>query len=413
MNKIYMAAVCCFFMGNEIIAQNTSAKDSITLATNSLQKASTSKWYDKLNIRGYAQLRYNGLYETNEDLQCEQCDKSLGGVDDFFLRRMRIIFYGQISERVYLYVQPDFASTPDNKNLHFAQLRDAYFDIGIDKKNEYRVRLGQSKVPYGFENMQSSQNRLTLDRNDALNSAVSNERDLGAFFYWAPTKIRERFSYLVSSGLKGSGDYGVFAFGVYNGQVANKPEANNNKHIVARVSYPVELKTKNKQIVEAGVQAYAGKFVLTSLSGKAISSTANAEYKDNRIAGSVIVYPQPFGLQAEYTVGTGPRYDPAINTITQQDIKGGYVLASYMAKVAKHVIIPFAKYQFYSGGKKHETDARNYNVSEYEMGIEWQPMKAFEFTAMFTNAERRFEDGAKPSNFQQGNVLRLQAQVNF
>jgi hypothetical protein len=80
----------------------------------------------------------------------------------------------------------------------------------IQKKNF--VRVGQSKVPFGFENLQSSQNRLTLDRNDALNSAVANERDLGAFFYWAPSKIRERFAMLVKDGYKGSGDYGVFAF---------------------------------------------------------------------------------------------------------------------------------------------------------------------------------------------------------
>jgi hypothetical protein len=53
--------------------------------------------------------------------------------------------------------------------------------------------------------MQSSQNRLPLDRNDALNSAVSNERDLGVFFYWAPQKTRKLFSSLVSDGLKGSG----------------------------------------------------------------------------------------------------------------------------------------------------------------------------------------------------------------
>jgi hypothetical protein len=50
--------------------------------------------------------------------------------------------------------------------------------LSFDAKKEYRVRIGQSKVPYGFENLQSSQNRLTLDRNDALNSAVVNERDL-------------------------------------------------------------------------------------------------------------------------------------------------------------------------------------------------------------------------------------------
>jgi hypothetical protein len=61
---------------------------------------------------------------------------------------------------------------------------------------EYRVRIGQSKVPYGFENLQSSQNRLSLDRNDALNSAVVNER-FRCFLYWAPSKIRERFAMLV------------------------------------------------------------------------------------------------------------------------------------------------------------------------------------------------------------------------
>jgi hypothetical protein len=53
---------------------------------------------------------------------------------------------------------------------NFLQIRDAYFDLSFDAKKEYRVRIGQSKVPYGFENL-SSQNRLTLDRNDALNSA--------------------------------------------------------------------------------------------------------------------------------------------------------------------------------------------------------------------------------------------------
>jgi phosphate-selective porin len=90
-----------------------------------------------------------------------------------------MIFYGQISKKVYFYIQPDFASATSSTNYHFVQIRDAYFDIGIDDKNEFRFRVGQSKVPFGFENMQSSQNRLPLDRNDALNSAVTNERDLG------------------------------------------------------------------------------------------------------------------------------------------------------------------------------------------------------------------------------------------
>lgn len=105
-----------------------------------------------------------------------------------------------------MYIQPDFASGGQN----FAQIRDAYFDLGLDEKQEFRLRIGQSKVPFGFENLQESQNRIPLDRNDGLNSAVLNERDIGVFFYYALVEIRERIKYLVSSGLKGFGDYGMY-----------------------------------------------------------------------------------------------------------------------------------------------------------------------------------------------------------
>jgi hypothetical protein len=157
------------------------------------EKQVEKEWYNSFKIRGYMQARYNRLLETNENLGCEQCDKSWGNEGGFFMRRIRIIFFGQIYKNVYFYIQPDFASSASSTGLHFAQIRDAYFDIGFDSKNEFRVRIGQSKIPFGFENMQSSQNRLPLDRNDALNSAVSNERDMGAFFYWAPERIRKRF----------------------------------------------------------------------------------------------------------------------------------------------------------------------------------------------------------------------------
>ena len=204
-------------------------------------------WYEKFAIRGYVQARYNRLFETNPDLKCEQCDKSWGDNGGFFLRRVRVIFYGQISKRVYFYIQPDFASSASSTNLQYGQIRDAYFDLGLDANNEFRIRLGQSKIPFGFENMQSSSNRVPLDRNDAINSAFSNERDLGAFFYWAPKAKRELFSRVVREGLKGSGDYGVFAFGAFNGQTANRPEMNNNLHVVSRFSYPMEMGT---QIIE-------------------------------------------------------------------------------------------------------------------------------------------------------------------
>ncbi len=59
--------------------------------------------------------------------------------------------------------------------------------------------------------MQSSQNRIPLDRNDGLNTCRRDERDIGAFFYWALAEIRERFKDLVANNLKGSGDSLFFA----------------------------------------------------------------------------------------------------------------------------------------------------------------------------------------------------------
>lgn len=376
-----------------------------------LKKESPKKWFESMNIRGYVQARYNRLLETNPDLKCEQCDRSWGDNGGFFLRRVRIIWSGQLSKQVYFYIQPDFASSASSTSLHFAQLRDAYFDIGADEKNEFRFRIGQSKIPFGFENMQSSQNRLPLDRADALNSAVSNERDLGVMFYYAPEKIRKLYASLISDGLKGSGDYGVFGIGAYNGQTANKPELNNNRHLVARVTYPIRI---GEQIIEPGVQGYTGRFVIPKDQISTGTKVAeDYEYDDERAAATFVLYPKPFGILAEYNVGKGPEFNPVTDSIETRTLRGGFVTICYKTTIGKHTILPFTRYQVYQGGKKHELDARSYDVEEIEGGIEWQPSKAFEFVASYVISSRRFEDFKLQDNLQKGQLLRLQAQINF
>lgn len=402
MSKIYFLLIT---LSISLGFQAQQSKDSTKAKT----PAATKKWYENVQMRGYMQVRYNGLLQTNEDLECEQCDKSWGGDNDFFVRRMRLIFYGQVSPRVYFYIQPDFASAPSSSAMHFGQLRDAYFDVGLDEKNEFRFRIGQSKVPYGFENMQSSQNRLPLNRADAMNSAVTNERDLGVFFYWAPAKTRKLFSSLVSEGLKGSGDYGVFGIGVYNGQTANRPELNSNKHVVARASYPVQIKN---QVLEAGVQAYKGQFTLLSTTS-GVGTATDKLYNDERIGATFVLYPKPFGILAEYNIGRGPEYDKLTNSVIESPLKGGFITASYKLVFQGQTLIPFSRFQYYDGGKKHELDARSYEVKELEIGAEWQPNRNFELVVMYTMSARRFEDAVNPVNYQRGNLLRIQAQVNF
>lgn len=400
--KLLLAAI---IISTIVVAQEKA--DTVNLSKHQEPK---KQWFEKTSIRGYTQVRYNRLLETNPNLGCEQCDKSWGEDGGFFMRRIRVIFYGQISKQVYFYIQPDFASSAGTTG-YVAQLRDAYVDLGVDKDNVFRFRLGQSKVPFGFENMQSSQNRLPLDRSDALNSAVSNERDLGAFFYWTPKKVQDLFNEIADNGLKHSGNYGVFGIGIYNGQTANKPDLNDQQHIAARLTYPFKI---GSQIIEPGIQGYSGNFTIPSSQVNSKAKRINDyTYLDQRVAATFVLYPKPFGIQAEYNVGKGPEFNKNTDSIEVRNLEGGYVTLSYMSKIKNHIIIPFVRGNYYMGGKKHETDARSYKVNEVEIGIEWQPVKQFEFVAMYTISKRRYEDYANQDNFQEGSLLRLQAQVNF
>lgn len=406
---IVLSAIIHSGLSQEIKKDSIAVNPPVKEIVKEVPKEAPKKWYDQIALRGYAQVRYNRLLETNDSLRCEQCDKSWG-TGGFFIRRMRLIFSGNVHERVYIYIQPDFASSPSTGSNNFAQLRDAYFDLSLDSKKEFRFRVGQSKVPFGFENLQSSQNRLPLDRNDALNSAVSNERDLGVFFYWVPEKTRKLYTSLVNDGLKGSGDYGVVGIGAFNGQTANKNDANHDPHYVARLTYPFEL---FGQIIEPGIQGYTGKYVVETRTTGVKGPNKEFSFVDERLAASFVLYPKPFGIQAEYNIGRGPEFNPKTDSIETQNLKGGYITASYLIKVKKQIIIPFIRTQYYNGGKKHETDARRYIVTENEFGIEWQPIKNFEFVAMYTISDRVFEDYKLQHNKQKGSLLRLQAQFNF
>ena len=368
-------------------------------------------WYKSISLRGFAQFRYNRFLETNPKLKFEAGDKSMGDGGGLFLRRVRLIFYGKLSERIYFLIHEDFASAASSGGLNFGQMRDAFMDIGIDKKNRIRLRLGQSKIPYGFENMQSSQFRAPLDRSDAINSGIPNEHDLAAIAYWTPSKIKDRYTEHSNDRMKGTGDYGVFSIGVFNGQTMNKPELNNEQHIVSRVAYPFKI---GGQVFEPSIQAYTGHYVMASDQlSPGIKVKYDKSYLDQRAAISLVLFPKPFGIQAEYNIGQGPEFNRATDSIECKKLTGGYFILNYLCKYKTNIIIPFIRMQYYEGGKKNELDARSYKVHETEIGIEWLPIKNFGFTAQYTISNRRFEDYKLRDNTQSGKLLRLQAQVNF
>lgn len=384
-----------------LLAEEEAAAPEVTEESSpSAAPAAPARWFERLNLRGYTQFRYNRLGETNPRLVNLQGDRSIGGEKGFMIRRARLILFGDLHERVSVYLQPDFVSGIGDQQ-HVVILRDWYTDIYFDSKREFRLRIGQSKVPYGFENMQSSQNRLALDRNDGLNSAVRDERDLGAFFYWAPAHIRTRFAHLVSSGLKGSGDYGVLALGVFNGQNANQLERNDNLHAVARVTWPFLI---GNQFLELSAGGYTGMYHVRGDD----EVGANASFRDARVHGSIVLYPQPFGFQAEYTAGIGPALIDG--RIRDHRLNGGYAMVMY-----KHDgWIPFVRAQRYDGGRKHETNAHLYRIRELELGLEWLIHPALELTGMYVFSDRTHPGLTNGEYVQEaGRLVRLQLQVNY
>lgn len=396
------------------------------------EAAKSKKWFEKYTIRGYGQFRFNEIIDEEEGAPAQHVgDSSVGDSQSFLIRRARLIISGDANDHVSLYLQPDFASTPNGSvdAIQFAQVRDWYADIHFDKGRVYRLRAGQSKVPYGWENLQSSQNRLPLDRNDAFNSAVKNERDLGAFFYWTPEYAQDLFKYVVDEGLKGSGNYGVFGLGVHNGQGGSLREQNDNLHLVSRVSIPYCW--SNGQITEFGLQGYTGMYTVQSSAisplgiGPAVRpagtlETGNREgIIDKRMGATYVFFPQPLGFQAEWTVGRGPSLNEAQTEVIDRALYGGYLMTMYRKKTDCHGdFFPFVRWAYYKGGYKSERNAPFSNIDELEVGLEWQFSKNLELVSMYTLTDRTNTQSISSSDalsYQafEGEMARFQLQFNY
>ncbi len=397
-------------------APEADKKDDVdeTVLNKALHKALASKWYERLSLRGYTQFRYTALLANESDAEWfHPADRSVADGAGFFIRRARLILSGDVSDHIYVYLQPDFNALPADGDFS-VQLRDAYTDISIDQEKEFRFRVGQSKVPFGWVNMQSSQNRLPLERPEALNSAVEGERDVGVFFYWAPAKIRERLRYLVSSGLKGSGDYGVFALGAYNGQGLNRLDTNNDVYVVSRLSYPFQF--ANGQFLEPGIQGYWGRFMprTSAIGDSEITPTfGSSGVLDRRLAVSAVLYPQPFGLETEWVVGEGPELVDD-RRIESKSLWGGYVQGFYQWKSPWGVVNPFVRWQYFDGGRKFGRNAPHVRLNEWDFGIEYAVLPQLEFTVDYAYTPRRTNSRDYPYlDIVDGSRIGLQVQWNY
>ena len=391
-------------------------------------------WYEKLSIDGYTQVRHTEQMNDAAYLTGGlPADRSVDPNQSLIIRRGRFKLAGDFG-RVYLYTQWDVAASVDSgTSRNFGlQTRDIYADIALDEAKEHRIRIGVSKVPYGFVNLQSSQNRLQMERPEALNSAVEGERDQGIYYMYANTEDRALFKSLVKDGLKGSGDYGVFTAGFYSGAGLNKADNNGEVHSVVRLSKP--WVSASGQTYEAGIGAYAGRFKVTTdlttgsgLPGGVSKTTLDANinavdrrdlsdgFVDRRASAHFIMYPQPWGIEAEWTTGQGPQLTDDRTSVTSQSLQGGYIMVNYRHKYGEQSeLIPYVRWNYFDGARKFATNAPKMVVNELDIGFEWQWRKEVELQLQYTLADERSNTStAMPTVISGSRRLALQLQFNY
>lgn len=333
------------------------------------------RWYERINVNGYAQFRYSMRSQNNlTNQQGESFSNNNNG--DFFYRRIRMVFQGQMSERISFFLQGAYEG--NGFQTSNAEMVDAYADYYLTKDKEHRFRAGLHRVPNSFDTYRSSSQRQELDRSEAIQTGAPGERDFGLAYYWSPKTAQERFATLTTYH-NGPGDYGVFGIMVYNGQGRNQVERNRDKHFGAKLAYPFEL--PNGRLLEAGVLAFTGIYNVqnvgapNSTSGsrcEKILEHGGCEVQDQRVTAYVWTPPQPWGIMAEYTVGRGPERDSR-GVVSEQELHGGYVQANYTWRYSDiGQLTPYIRYSYYHGGMKN-FQAAAANNTMWNFGLVWEP----------------------------------------
>jgi hypothetical protein len=153
------------------------------------------------------------------------------------------------------------------------------------------------------------------------------------------------------------------------------------------------------------------------------SSKGAREYTDRRVAANFVWYPQPFGIEAEWTYGEGPEtvndtdadgkfITKSSYRVDQEQLHGGYVLLNYKLETDLGTVIPFTRWNYFDGARKFQNNssqtstanlttgavtaatnsANNYlnsptqKVNELDIGVEYQPWPCFEVALVYSRA---------------------------
>jgi hypothetical protein len=167
---------------------------------------------------------------------------------------------------------------------------------------------------------------------------------------------------------------------------------------------------------EAGIMGYTGRFrVNNTLGASAIANANNSTdgFKDRRAAATFIMYPQPWGIEAEWTSGQGPQLNDARTRIEDGNLNGGYIMVNYRHKYGQESeMIPYVRWNYFDGARKFGANAYKMCVNEMDFGFEWQWRKEVELQLQYTLADER-SNGDGTAIIAGSRRLALQLQFNY
>jgi len=151
-------------------------------------------------------------------------DEAASPETDFRVRRARLKIEAPVTDLAGLTLQIDATKK--------VELKDAYVDLGR-KQDLWRFRMGQSKIPFMYEVLESSSRRLSPERTALARTLFDGERDIGAWVH---------FKNALGDGVPGT----TLDIGAMSGNGPNASDNNNTKDLVARLRFPISRKPVDK-----------------------------------------------------------------------------------------------------------------------------------------------------------------------
>lgn len=172
---------------------------------------------DKVRFSGYIQARYESYGQTREAQGTPSASRP-SVADRFTLRRMRLTLNARPSQNTYIKWELEGSGAS-------VESRDAFLSYYLNgsPENGFTASIGQLKVPFGFEIIQSSGTREVPERARIIRHFFPSERDRG-FKISSATAGRFFYEVAVLNDVVGPGRAGI-----------NTNDNNNDKGIAGRV----------------------------------------------------------------------------------------------------------------------------------------------------------------------------------